>query len=111
MKRLNLDSAASRIRAEGRFVVATFAASGVGYLGSAGAPVIVQALIDAGLDTQQAGDLGTVELTMLAIASTMVTPVVTRVSHRKLAMGGTVLAVVGLLISMLSESYGPMMIG
>jgi DHA1 family inner membrane transport protein len=83
----------------------------VGYLGSAGAPVIVQALIDAGLDTQQAGDLGTVELTMLAIASTMVTPVVTRVSHRKLAMGGTVLAVVGLLISMLSESYGPMMIG
>ena len=63
----DLRAALSSVRAEWHFVIATFAASGVGYLGSAGAPIIVQGLIDAGLDTQQAGDLGTVELTMLAI--------------------------------------------
>ncbi|MCH7866053.1 MAG: MFS transporter [Myxococcales bacterium] len=110
-KRFDLDSALSRVRAEWQFVVATFAASGVGYLGSAGAPIIVQALIDSGLGTQQAGDLGTVELTMLAIASTVVTPFVTRVSHRKLAMGGAILAIIGLLISVMSVSYGAMLIG
>jgi DHA1 family inner membrane transport protein len=107
----DFDAAKSKVRAEWQFVVATFAASGVGYLGSAGAPIIVQGLIDAGLDTQQAGDLGTVELTMLAISSMIVTPLVTRISHRQLAVGGAALAVMGLLVSVMSVNYGPMMIG
>ena len=104
-------AAKEKVRQEWQFVMATFAASGVGYLGSAGAPVIVAGLIDAGLDTQQAGDLGTVELMMLAVTSTLVTPFVARVSHRKLAMGGAALAAVGLLISVMSESYSAMIIG
>jgi predicted MFS family arabinose efflux permease len=110
-KRFDLDGVLSRVKAEWQFVVATFAASGVGYLGSAGAPIIVQGLIDFGLTTQQAGDLGTVELTMLAISSSLVTPVVTRVSHRKLAMYGAAFAVLGLIISVMSVGYGAMMIG
>ncbi len=99
------------VRREWRFVVATFAASGVGYLGSAGAPVIVQALIESGLDYQHAGDLGTIELTVLAITSTIVLPFVTRVSHRKLAIGGAAVAAVGLLISVNSIDYTAMVIG
>ena len=68
----------------------------------------VAGLIDAGLDTQQAGDLGTFELMMLAVTSSLVTPFVARVSHRKLAIGGAALAAVGLLISVMSESYSTM---
>ena len=105
------ESAFTRLQQEWRFVVATFAASGVGYLGSAGAPIIVQALIDAGLNTKQAGDLGTVELMTLAVTSTLVTPFVTRVSHRQLAIGGAGIAAVGLLLSTMSESYSAMIIG
>lgn len=110
-KLFDLDGAISAAKAEWKFVVATFAASGVGYLGSAGAPIIVSALIESGLSTQQAGDLGTIELTMLAISSTAVTPLVTRISHRRLAMSGAAFAVIGLLLSVMSESYGEMMIG
>ena len=97
--RFDLDALMLKVRQEWQFVMATFAASGVGYLGSAGAPVIVAGLIDAGLDTQQTGDLGTVELMMLAVTSTLVTPIVTRVSHRKLAIGGALVAAIGLLVS------------
>jgi DHA1 family inner membrane transport protein len=99
------------VRREWQFIAATFAASGVGYLGSAGAPIIVQALIDAGLNTKQAGDLGTVELTMLALTSTLITPFVTRISHRKLVLVGAAIAAAGLTISMLSESYSAMIMG
>lgn len=109
--RFDLASLMSRVRQEWHFVMATFAASGVGYLGSAGAPIIVGALIDAGLDTQQAGDLGTVELMTLALTSTLVTPFVTRVSHRKLALGGASLAALGLLVSVMSETYFTMIVG
>jgi len=109
--RFDLASLKSRVRQEWHFVMATFAASGVGYLGSAGAPIIVGALIDAGLDTQQAGDLGTVELMTLALTSTLVTPFVTRVSHRKLALGGASVAALGLLVSVMSETYFAMIVG
>jgi predicted MFS family arabinose efflux permease len=96
---------------EWRFVLATFAASGIGYLGSSAAPVIVQALIDAGLSHRQAGDLGTFELTALALTSMLVTPYVPRVSHRRLAVGGALLAALGVGISALAESYLPMVLG
>jgi len=99
------------IEREWRFVLATFAASGVGYLGSAAAPVIVSALLVYGLSYQQAGDLGTIELSTLALASTLVTPFVHRISHRKLAVGGGLLAMVGLVISASSTSYGAMVLG
>jgi len=99
------------VEREWQFVIATFAASGVGYLGSAGAPVIVSALIESGLDYQQAGDLGTIELTMLAITSMIVLPYITRVSHRLLAVGGAVIAAAGLVISVLSVDYSMMVIG
>jgi MFS family permease len=94
-----------------RFVIATFAASGIGYLGSSAAPVIVQALIDAGISHQRAGDLGTFELTSLAIVSVLISPFVPHVSHRSLAIGGTLLALSGLGISALSESFAAMVVG
>jgi len=96
---------------EGKFIFGTFAASGIGYLGSAGAPFIVVALIEFGLNHQQAGDLGTIELTTLALSSMLMTPLVPHVSHRKLAIGGVATAMLGLVISALSTSYFPMMIG
>jgi predicted MFS family arabinose efflux permease len=99
------------VRREYRFVLATFAASGIGYLGSAAAPVTVNALIDAGLDYQRAGDLGTIELLTLALTSTLIAPYVPIVSHRKLAVGGTLVTALGLLISALSVGYTPMIVG
>jgi len=94
-----------------RFIFATASASGVGYLGSIAAPVIVQALIESGLNYQQAGNLGTIELMMLALSSTLVTPYVPLVSHRRLAIGGVLFAVVGLVVSVLSTSLLDMTIG
>jgi MFS family permease len=99
------------VEREGRFVFGTFAASGIGYLGSAGAPFIVVALIEAGLSHQQAGDLGTIELTTLALSTMLMTPLVAHVSHRKLAIGGVAVAAMGLVISLLSTAYFPMVIG
>jgi MFS family permease len=99
------------VRREYRFVLATFAASGIGYLGSAAAPVIVNALIETGLDHRQAGDLGMIELLALAATSTLITPYVPIVSHRKLAISGTLIAAVGLLISALSVGYTSMILG
>lgn len=96
---------------EWRFTIATFAASGVGYLGSAAAPVIVQALLDAGFSHQRAGDLGTIELTTLAAVSLLTTPFVPSVSHRGLALAGVLVASVGVALSALAESYVPMIGG
>ena len=81
-----------------RFIFATASASGVGYLGSIAAPVIVQALIESGLNYQQAGNLGTIELMSLTIVSTLLAPYVPLISHRKLAVGGALLAIAGLVI-------------
>jgi MFS family permease len=94
-----------------RFLLATFAATGVGYLGSNVAPVMVQALIDSGMRHQQTGDLGAIELLTLAMCTVLVAPVVPRVSHRKLALGGALIAALGAAISALSESYAPMILG
>ena len=96
---------------EWQFVLATFCASGVGYLGSSAAPVIVQALIDSGLSHQRAGDLGTIELTTLAVTSIRATGIVTRVSHRRLAVAGVLLAGLGVAISAQSVDYAPMILG
>ncbi|MBW2543265.1 MAG: MFS transporter [Deltaproteobacteria bacterium] len=102
---------AFQLAREWRFILATFAATGVGYLGSNVGPVIVQALIDSGMRHQQAGDLGTIELLTLAICTTLVAPVVPRVSHRKLAVGGALIAALGAAISAMSESYAAMILG
>jgi MFS family permease len=99
------------LRKEWDYVAGVFAGSGIGYLGMAGAPIIVAALIEAGLDTRQAGDLGTIELTTLAITSSVVMPLVTRISHRRLVVVGAAVAVVGLAISMLSEGFAAMALG
>jgi MFS family permease len=96
---------------EWRFVIATSAASGAGYLGTVAAPVMVQALIESGLNYQQAGNLGTIELLMLAMSSTLITPYASTVSHRKLAIGGGLIAAVGLLVSAQSISIFAMVIG
>jgi len=96
---------------EWQFVLATFCASGVGYLGSSAAPVIVQALIDSGLSHQRAGDLGTIELTTLAVTSILATGIVTQVSHRRLAIAGVLLAGLGVAISAQSVDYAPMILG
>jgi len=109
--RLGLDLFLVGVRREYRFILATFAASGIGYLGSAAAPVIVNALIEAGLDHRQAGDLGTIELSTLALTSLLTTLVVPIVSHRKLAVGGTLIAALGLVVSALSVGYTPMILG
>ncbi|MBW2691464.1 MAG: MFS transporter [Deltaproteobacteria bacterium] len=109
--RVGLDAFLIGVRREYRFVLATFAASGIGYLGSAAAPVLVQALIDAGLDHHQAGDLGAIELFALALATVLLSPYVPMVSHRKLAVGGTLMAALGLAISAFSVDYTPMIVG
>jgi predicted MFS family arabinose efflux permease len=99
------------LRREWRYISGVFAGSGVGYLGTAGAPVIVAALIVAGLSTEEAGDLGTIELMTLAVTSTLAMPLVTRVSHQRLMVFGTMVAVVGLAISVASEGLAAMAIG
>ncbi|MBW2273731.1 MAG: MFS transporter [Deltaproteobacteria bacterium] len=99
------------LRKEWRYVAGVFAGSGVGYLGTAGAPVIVAALIVAGLGTEEAGDLGTIELMTLAATSTLVMPLVTRFSHRRIMVFGTMMAVVGLAISVASEGFAAMALG
>lgn len=109
--RAGLATFVQHVRREYRFVVAAFAASGIGYLGSAAAPVIVNALIDAGLGQQQAGDLGTIELLGLAMTAILIAPYVPSVSHRKLAIGGTLMAALGFAISALSVEYTPMIMG
>jgi MFS family permease len=108
---LGLDRFLLFVRREYQFVLATFAASGIGYLGSAAAPVIVNALIDAGLDHHQAGDLGTIELLSLAMAAVLIAPYVPILSHRKLAIGGALMAALGLAISALSVDYTAMIVG
>jgi MFS family permease len=109
--RAGLDTFILYVQREYRFVLATFAASGLGYLGSAAAPAIVNALIDAGLDHHQAGDLGTIELSSLAIAAVLIAPYVPILSHRKLAIGGALIAALGLAISALSVDYTAMIVG
>lgn len=109
--RQSLESFRIELKREWRFIIATFAASGTGYLGSAAAPFIVGALIEAGLSHRQAGDLGTIELTTLALGSILTTPIIPHVSHRKLAVGGVLFAALGVVISALSEAYLPMIIG
>jgi MFS family permease len=109
--RENLNIFIRDVQREWRFVIATFAASGVGYLGSSAAPVIVNALIESGLNHQQAGDLGTIELTTLALATSLVMPYVPHVSHRRLAMVGALLAAAGLVVSALSVAYPTMIVG
>ena len=99
------------LRREWAYVSGVFAGSGVGYLGTAGAPVIVAALIVAGLGTEEAGDLGTIELMTLAVTSTLIMPMVTWVSHRHIMVFGTTVAVVGLAISMASEGFAAMALG
>jgi len=73
--------------------------------------VTVQALIDSGMRRQQTGDLGTIELLTVAVCTVFVTPIVDRVSHRKLAVVGALLAALGAAISALSESFAPMVLG
>lgn len=109
--RERIEAARASVEREGKFIFGTFAASGIGYLGSAGAPFIVQALIESGLNHQQAGDLGTIELSTLALSSMLMTPLVPHVSHRRLAIGGVATAMLGLVISALSTAYFPMVIG
>jgi MFS family permease len=109
--RLVLEPFLLGVRREYRFVLSAFAASGIGYLGSAAAPVIVNALLEAGLDYQQAGDLGMIELLALSVAAAGITPYVPIVSHRKLAVGGTLMAALGFVISALSVGYTPMIVG
>jgi predicted MFS family arabinose efflux permease len=92
----------------GKFVLATFAASGVGYLGSSAAPVTVQALLDGtSFNEQDVGILGTVELSTLALTSFAMVPVVPRVSHRLLAVAGAIVAALGFALSAVSEAFLP----
>ena len=109
--RLGLGVLVDGVQREYRFVLASFAASGIGYLGSAAAPVLVNALIDAGLDHHQAGDLGAIELLSLALATVVIAPYVPKISHRKLAISGTLMAVLGLTISAFSVAYATMIVG
>jgi len=96
---------------EWRFILATFAASGIGYLGSVAAPFIVQALIESGFNHAQAGSFGTIELTTLALGTLVLAPLVPHVSHRRLAFGGLLVAMLGVVILGTSASYWPIAIG
>jgi predicted MFS family arabinose efflux permease len=109
--REKLNVSKREVQREWRFVLATFAATGLGYMGTSAAPVIVNALIEAGLNYQQAGDLGTIELMTLALASLLVMPYVPYVSHRRLALTGALLAASGLVVSALSVGFPVMVVG
>jgi len=89
-----------------KFVVATFAASGAGYLGSSAAPVTVQALLDGtGFNEQDVGILGTIELLTLALTSFAMVPVVPRVSHRLLAVAGAIVTAIGFAMTAVTETF------
>jgi len=96
---------------EWRFILATFAASGIGYLGSAAAPFIVQALIESGFTHEQAGNFGTIELTTLALGTLLLTPLVPHISHRKLSFGGVIVAAVGVVILGMADQFASLAIG
>jgi MFS family permease len=103
----------SFVACEHTFILASFAASGAGYLGSTAAPFLLDALYKSGLNYQQAGDLGMVELLTLAVVATLIGPIVPRFSHTKLAMTGCLVAAAGVATSAMSgvDNYGLMMVG
>jgi MFS family permease len=109
--RQRFDAIRALVDRDGRFVLATFCASGVGYLGTSAAPIIVIALLQSGLSHARAGDLGTIELTTMAVSSIIVAPFVPRISHRKLALRGGVIAALGVALSALSVDYTAMVLG
>jgi MFS transporter, DHA1 family, inner membrane transport protein len=99
------------VEKEWRFILATFAASGIGYLGSVAAPFIIKALIDSGFSYEQAGSFGTIELTTLAVGTLILAPLVPHVSHRKLAFSGLLVAMLGVVILGTSDQYVTIAIG
>src|SRR3546814_3701954 len=77
-------------------LLAAFSASyGVGALGFIALPFALGATIDGmGISTTQAGLLGTVEFTFIMLASFAVSPFISRVPRRWLAMAGILVAIV-----------------
>ncbi|HXV37331.1 MAG TPA: MFS transporter [Myxococcota bacterium] len=102
---------AASLRRDFRFVLAAFAASAVGLVGAIAAPILVQALIEAGFDHQRVGDLAGVELLSLALVAAIATRFVPRVSHRRLAVGGLSLAAAGFATSAVSGDLAAMFVG
>jgi MFS family permease len=103
----------SFVASEHTFILAAFASSGAGYLGSTAAPFLLDALYKSGLNYQQAGDLGMVELLTLAVVATLIGPIVPRFSHRKLAFTGCLMAAAGVATSAMCgvDDYALMMVG
>jgi len=103
----------SFVVSEHTFILASFAASGAGYLGSTAAPFLLDALYKSGLNYQQAGDLGMIELLTLAVVATLIGPIVPRFSHRKLAIAGCLMAAAGVATSASCgiDNYSLMMVG
>jgi predicted MFS family arabinose efflux permease len=112
MRRERLAAFPDMLKRNWKFVMATFAASGVGYLGSSAAPVTVQALLDGtSFNEQDVGILGTVELLTLALTSFAMIPVVPRVSHRLLAIAGAIVTAVGFGLTAASAGFLAFTIG
>lgn len=76
-------------------LLAAFAASyGIGSLGFVAMPFMLGATIDGlGLSTAQAGLLGTAEFTAMMLGSFAVSPFISRVPRKGVALGGAILAI------------------
>ena len=111
-RRERLDAFLAVVQSNWKFLVATFAASGLGYLGSSAAPVLVQALLDGtSFNEQDVGLLGTIELSTLAATLFVLVPFVPHVSHRMLAVVGAIVTALGFGLTALSGAFLPFVIG
>jgi len=81
-------------------LLAVVAATGIALLGSSTMPLVVGSLMDGlGIDEGEAGLIGSVELTGVAISSLLLAPSVARLSRRTLALVGGGIVAAGYLLS------------
>ncbi len=86
---------------------AAAAATGVGLLGSNALPLLVGALIDGiGFDVRQAGLLGSVEISAMALASLLLAPRVGSISRRGVALVSAAIVAGAHLLSAFPEDFG-----
>jgi predicted MFS family arabinose efflux permease len=95
-----------------KLVAAVVAAAGVGYLGANLMPVVNVALLaEAAYDERAVGLLGSFELAAVALGCLLLAPWIARISRRKLATVGALVAGCGFAIAAASETFAAIAIG
>jgi len=99
-------------RVQLKLLAAVVAAAGVGYLGANMMPLVNAALLaETTHDERAVGLLGSFELAAVALTSLLVAPWIARVSRRKLATAGALVAGCGFAIAASSETFTAIAIG